>query len=309
MTHADDADAGGARAEAGAGGSGQPAPLPELPLILVEDAVRAALWEDLGRAGDVTSVATIPADRMATAHFVARKPGRVAGLACVRAAFALIDPAIRIELSATDGAPVMAGGRLATVTGPARALLTAERVALNFLCHLSGVASLTNRFVDAIAGTRARICCTRKTMPGLRALQKYAVRCGGGSNHRYGLDDAMLIKDNHIAVCGGVAQALDRARAAAGHLTAIEIEVDTLEQLREAINHGAGVVLLDNFTPDALREAVSIVDGRAVLEASGGIALETVRAVAETGVDFISTSQVTMSAPSLDIGFDIAVDA
>jgi nicotinate-nucleotide pyrophosphorylase (carboxylating) len=285
--------------------------LPELPGLMVEDQVRAALLEDLGRAGDITSNATIGPDRQATAQMNSRETGIIAGLPLAEAAFRLIDPAIRFEALVADGARVEPGTMIARISGPARGLLSAERVALNYLMHLSGIATHTARFADRIAHTRAKVTCTRKTIPGLRAVEKYAVRCGGGSTHRYGLDDAILIKDNHIAVAGGIAAALRAAKAFAGHLVKIEIEVDTLEQLGEVLAEGADVCLLDNMGPDMLREAVAMnssrTGGRITLEASGNVDLDTIKAIAETGVDYISTSKITMAAPTLDIGLDIAV--
>lgn len=283
-----------------------PAPA-AVPRLLVEEAVRAALREDLGRAGDLTSQATIPDRAEATARFVARGAGVVCGLDFAAAAFAALDPAVGFSVVRADATPVGAGDVLAEVGGPARAILGGERVALNFLGHLSGVATATARFVDAVAGTGARICCTRKTTPGLRAFEKYAVRCGGGSNHRYGLDDAILIKDNHVAVAGGVGPAVAMARAHAGHLVRIEVEVDTLEQLRQALDAGPDVVMLDNMAPAMLAEAVAIAGGAVVLEASGGVDLDNVRAIAETGVHYISTGWITHSAPVLDIGLDVVV--
>jgi nicotinate-nucleotide pyrophosphorylase (carboxylating) len=282
-------------------------PLPELPRLLVERAVEAALLEDLGRAGDITAQATIPKSARAVATFGARKPGVVAGLDFVRAAFAAMDPAIRFSVLIEDGARVAPGDVIARVEGSARGILSAERVALNFLGRLSGVASATRVFADRIAHTRARIVCTRKTTPGLRAFEKYAVRCGGGANHRFGLDDAVLIKDNHIAVCGSVAETIRRSRAFVGHLVRIEVEVDTLDQLREAMTERPDAVLLDNMGPEKLREAVAIVAGRAVTEASGGVGPDTVAAIAESGVDLVSTGWITHSAPVLDIGLDIDV--
>jgi len=281
--------------------------LAALPPLLVEEAVERALKEDLGRAGDITSAAIIPPDARAEAAIAARTPGVIAGLALAGTAFRRLDPSATFDRTLTDGSRVTPGTAVARVSGNARALLSAERVALNFLGHLSGIATLTRRYVDAVAHTHARITCTRKTTPGLRALEKYAVRCGGGSNHRFGLDDAILIKDNHVAVSGGVAEAIRRARAYAGHLVKIEVEVDTLAQLREALAAGAEVVLLDNMPPATLAEAVAIAAGKAVLEASGGITLETVAAVAESGVDYISSGAITHSAPTLDLGLDIAV--
>lgn len=294
---------------------------PTLPPLMVEDQVRAALLEDLGRAGDITTHATIAPEKEAEAVMSSREDGAVAGLGLAEAAFRLVDPGIVFEARVGDGDRVTPGQSLAVVRGPARAILSAERVALNFLMHLSGVASYTARFAAEIAHTSARITCTRKTLPGLRALEKYAVRLGGGSNHRFGLDDAILIKDNHIAVAGGVSRAIHSARAYAGHLVKVEVEVDTLDQMREALAAGPDVVLLDNMTPDVLREAVEInrghaglsqdgyreMRGRVQLEASGNVSLSTVRAIAESGVDYISTSKITMAAPTLDIGLDIAI--
>ena len=277
------------------------APLPDLMILPV---VRAALAEDLGRAGDVTSQACIPADARLNATFGARKPGVVAGLACARLAVLELDPDATFEDLAKDGDSVTRGGRLARVQASARALLAAERTALNLLGRLSGVATLTRAYVDAIDGTRARIVDTRKTTPGLRALEKYAVRCGGGVNHRFGLDDAILIKDNHIASCGSVAEVVRLAKAAAGHLMKVEVEIDRLEQLDDALRHGPDVVMLDNFSLADLAQAVRVTNHRAVLEASGGVSLETVRAIAETGVDVISVGALTHSASVLDIGLD-----
>jgi nicotinate-nucleotide pyrophosphorylase (carboxylating) len=274
--------------------------------LAVAEAVRRALEEDLGRAGDVTSIATVPDGTRGHAVVVARKAGTIAGLPLVEATFQLLDPQIMIEGHARDGAAVAGKTALMTVAGDARALLAAERVALNFIGHLSGVASATAEFVRRVAHTRARVTCTRKTTPGLRALEKYAVRCGGGFNHRFGLDDAILIKDNHIAVAGGVRAVLTRARASAGHLVKVEIEVDRLDQLREVLDTGlADVALLDNMDPAMLRDAVALNAGRLVLEASGGITLETAAAVAETGVDYLSSGAITHSSPSVDVGLDI----
>jgi nicotinate-nucleotide pyrophosphorylase (carboxylating) len=282
-------------------------PIGALPAPLVEQAVRAALAEDLGLAGDITSQATLPVDATATATMSAREPGVIAGLPLAAEAFRQVG-GVTFEPLFADGASVARGDVVARVAGNARALLGAERVALNFVNHLSGIATLTQSFVEAVADTGARITDTRKTTPGLRAFQKYAVRCGGGSNHRYGLDDAILIKDNHIAVAGGVAKAYAAARAFAGHLTAIEIEVTTIEELQEAYGAGARIILLDNMDNDTLRQAVKLVGGHAVLEASGGVTLERVRGIAETGVDYISTSQVTMGAKPLDLGLDVVVE-
>ncbi len=272
--------------------------------LLLEPLVRAALLEDLGRAGDITSDAVILPGTQASAAFVARRPGIVAGLALAATSFRLTDPALCFLAEVVDGHAVQPGQVLARVAGDARAILAAERVALNFLGHLSGIATATAAIVEAIAHTRARVACTRKTTPGLRAVEKYAVRCGGGVNHRFGLDDAILIKDNHVALAGGIGPALRRARAAAGHLVRVEIEVDTLDQLAEVLAIGADAVLLDNMAPDELRRAVAMVAGRAVTEASGGITLETAPAVAETGVDLLSAGWLTHSAAVLDIGLD-----
>lgn len=285
--------------------------LPELPHLMVEDQVRAALLEDLGRAGDITSNATIGPERQSTAEMNSREAGIVSGLPLAEAAFRLINPAIGFEALVNDGTRVEPGTRLARISGPARGLLSAERVALNYMMHLSGIATYTALFADAIAHTSAKVTCTRKTIPGLRSVEKYAVRCGGGSSHRYGLDDAILIKDNHIAVAGGITEALRAAKAFAGHLVKVEIEVDTLEQLQIVLDEGADVCLLDNMGPDMLRQAVAMNNasdrGRITLEASGNVNLDTVLAIAETGVDYISTSKITMAAPTLDIGLDMAI--
>jgi nicotinate-nucleotide pyrophosphorylase (carboxylating) len=281
-----------------------PAILP-LPAGLVAAAVRIALAEDLGRAGDITSAATIPADRSASAVIAARRPGVVAGMSFAAEAFRQVDPAVRFTVEREDGATLEAGAILARISGPARAILSAERVALNYLGRLSGIATATAELVAAVSGTRARIVDTRKTTPGLRAIEKYAVRCGGGSNHRFGLDDAVLIKDNHIAVAGGVAIAIRAARAAVGHLVKVEVEVDTLDQLAEAMTAAPDAVLLDNMNPAKLRAAVALIAGRCISEASGGVTPATVRAIAETGVDVISSGWITHSAPSLDLGLDM----
>jgi nicotinate-nucleotide pyrophosphorylase (carboxylating) len=272
----------------------------------VEAAVHRALEEDLGRAGDVTSIATVPEDTRGRAKVVARKAGVVSGLPWVDAAFRRLSPEMNITASTRDGAAITAGAKLMTIEGNARAILSAERTALNFIGHMSGIATATAEFVKRIAHTEARIICTRKTTPGLRAVEKYAIRCGGGYNHRFGLDDAMLIKDNHIAVAGGIGAVLKRAKAAAGHLVKIEIEVDSLEQLEEVLKVGlADVVLIDNFDLDSMRRAVAMVDGRLVIEASGGITLASAAAIAETGVDYLSSGSLTHSVQNLDIGLDI----
>lgn len=281
-----------------------PAPLPR---YLVERAVAAALEEDLGLAGDLTSQTVLAPEALAEAVIGAREPGAIAGLDLAAAAFRLVGEGVSFVPALADGAIVAAGGVVARVQGPARLVMSAERVALNFLNRLSGIATLTRRYADAVAGTGARICDTRKTTPGLRAFEKYAVRCGGGVNHRYGLDDAILIKDNHIAVAGGVGAAYRAATARAGHLVAIEIEVASLAELEEALEAGAKIVLLDNMDDETLRRAVALNAGRARLEASGGVKLERVRAIAETGVDYISTSQITMGAPPLDLGLDVTI--
>jgi nicotinate-nucleotide pyrophosphorylase (carboxylating) len=280
---------------------------PSLPQLLIEDAVRAALVEDLGRAGDITTNATLPEDAVASAVLSGREAGTICGLDFARAAFTLMDPRLSFTALVRDGARLKPGEDIARVEGNARAILSAERVALNFLMHLSGIASYTAKFADLIAHTNAKVCDTRKTIPGMRAFAKYAVKCGGGSNHRFGLDDAILIKDNHIAVAGGVAKAILAARAYAGHLVKIEVEVDGLEQFEEALSVGADVILLDNMTPELLEKAVKINGRQAKLEASGNIAFDTIKVIAETGVDYISTSKITMAAPTLDIGLDIEI--
>ena len=274
--------------------------------LLVEPVVRAALIEDLGRAGDITTDAVVPAETMVEAVLAARQPGVLAGLEVALLAFELLDPALRIERRRADGEGISRGETIAQISGRARGVLGAERTALNLLSRMSGVATATRALADAVASYKAKIVCTRKTTPGLRVLEKEAVRLGGGANHRFGLDDAMLIKDNHIALAGGVRQALERARRQAGHLVKIELEVDTLDQLAEALEIGVDAVLLDNMTPETLRRAVAMVDGRAVTEASGRISLETAPAVAATGVDLISCGWITHSAPILDLGLDIA---
>ena len=275
-----------------------------LPRIMIEPLVRMALLEDLGRAGDLTTDAIVPSGHRATTLLVARQPGVVAGLDLARLSFELLDPAIAIRVERDDGAVVAPGDVIAAVAGPARAILTAERVALNFLSRLSGIATATASIVAAIKDTRARVVCTRKTTPGLRAIEKYAVRAGGGGNHRFGLDDAVLIKDNHVAIAGGVTAALRRARTGVGHLVKIEIEVDTLEQLREALDHGIDAVLLDNMDATMLAEAVAMVAGRALTEASGRITPATAPSIAATGVDLMSIGWLTHSVSILDIGLD-----
>jgi nicotinate-nucleotide pyrophosphorylase (carboxylating) len=272
----------------------------------IEAAVHRTLAEDLGRAGDITSTATIPEDMPARAVVVARKAGVISGLPLVAATFRKLEPGIEITPHARDGVSVATKTTLMEVKGPARAILSAERGALNLLGTLSGVATATHEFVRRVHGTRTRICCTRKTTPGLRALQKYAVRCGGGFNHRFGLDDAVLIKDNHIAVAGGIRAVLERARGCIGHLVKIEIEVDRIDQLKEVLAVGlADAILLDNMDVETMRKAVAMVNGKVPLEASGGITLESIAAIASTGVDYASSGWITHSSPNLDVALDI----
>lgn len=276
--------------------------------MLIEDVINRTLAEDLGRAGDITTLATIPASARARAVIAARESGVIAGSDLAIAAFRRLDQSIRFDTHIADGAFVSKGDVALAIEGPARAILSAERTALNFMGRLSGIASLTARYVEKVKHTKARIVCTRKTTPGLRAFEKHAVRCGGGFNHRFGLDDAILIKDNHIAVAGGVINALRAAKAFAGHLVKIEIEVDTLDQLDEVIREGADVVLLDNMTPAQLKDAVARVKGNMLTEASGGVTLESVAAIAESGADMISVGALTHSARVLDLGLDIAIN-
>jgi nicotinate-nucleotide pyrophosphorylase (carboxylating) len=273
--------------------------------LLIEPLVRAALLEDLGRAGDITTEACVPEGIQATARMVGRMPGIVAGLDLAAMAFHMIEPGLRFTAERTDGTRVAPGQVIAQIAGPARGILTAERVALNFLSHISGIATATRDITETIAHTKCRVVCTRKTTPGLRTVQKYAVRCGGGANHRFGLDDAILIKDNHIAIAGGVRQAVSRARAHAGHLVKIEVEVETIEQLEQALAGKVDAVLLDNMAPAKLREAVKLVKGKAVTEASGRITPDNAASIAETGVDLISVGWLTHSSQTLDIGLDI----
>lgn len=277
--------------------------------VMLEPLVRQTLLEDLGRAGDLTSNLIIPAEADACLRMVAREPGVLAGIDLARLAFALMDDRIEFRALRADGVRLRPGDHIAVVRGPARAILSAERTALNFLGHLSGVATATARIADVIRPYGTRVTCTRKTLPGLRMVQKYAVRVGGGSNHRYGLDDAILIKDNHVAVAGGVRAAVERARRGAGHMVAIELEVDTLEQLREGLDAGVDIVLLDNMSPDMLRAAVRMVNGRAVTEASGRVSLPAAAAIAEAGVDYIAVGAITHSVAVLDIGLDVVAEA
>jgi nicotinate-nucleotide pyrophosphorylase (carboxylating) len=284
-------------------------PLPVLPHAMILDAVKAALAEDLGRAGDITSAATIPADANANASFVARQPGVIAGLPLAEATFAAIDPHLRFETAVSDGETVDVGGVVARVEGNARSILAGERVALNYLCHLSGIATATAALVASVSHTNAKILDTRKTTPGLRAFEKYAVRCGGGTNHRIGLYDAVLIKDNHIAVAGGVAAAIRKARASVGTGKRIEVEVGSLAELAAAMAERPDIVMLDNMSLDEMRRAVRVAAGRAVTEASGNVTLDRVAGIAETGVDTISSGWITHSAPALDIALDVEIRA
>lgn len=279
---------------------------PVLDEVLLKPLVEAALTEDLGRRGDVTSQATIPATMQAQLQIKSRQAGVICGMDLARLSFALVDAQIEFAAQVVDGETVAAGTVLAIVSGNARHLLTAERTALNFMTHLSGIATATRQIVDSVAEYPAQITCTRKTIPGLRTVQKYAVRCGGGRNHRLGLDDAILIKDNHIAIAGDIKTAIQQAQDFAGHLIPIEVEVDTLEQLEQALKAGVSLVLLDNMSPEILSKAVAMCKGRAKTEASGGITPETVQAVAETGVDFIAMGYLTHSTTALDIGLDFS---
>ena len=279
---------------------------PALDDVLLKPLVENALTEDLGRRGDVTSQATIPADMQAQLQIKARQAGVICGIDLARLSFALVDAQIEFIAQVQDGETVEAGAVLATVKGNARHLLTAERTALNFMTHLSGIATATRQIVDSVAQYPAQITCTRKTIPGLRIVQKYAVRCGGGRNHRLGLDDAILIKDNHIAIAGDIKTAIQQAQKFAGHLIPIEVEVDTLEQLKQALDAGVSLVLLDNMSPETLSQAVAMCQGRAMTEASGGITPETVQAAASTGVDFIAMGYLTHSTTALDIGLDFS---
>jgi nicotinate-nucleotide pyrophosphorylase (carboxylating) len=278
-----------------------------LPALLIEPLVRAALAEDLGPSGDITTDSVIPTGTVAEAQLMARAGGVIAGLDLVRATFRLVDPGLRLTFSAMDGTDVAPDTTLATIEGEARGILTGERVALNFLGHLSGIATVTARCVRGTAGTKAKICCTRKTAPGLRALQKYAVRAGGGMNHRFGLSDGVLIKDNHIAVAGGITPAVTRARARAGHMVKIEVEIDGLTQLDEALAAKADIIMLDNMSLTDMKSAVARVNGKALLEASGGVTEARVAEIAATGVDLISIGWITHSAPNLDVALDIGM--
>lgn len=277
-----------------------------LSAVIYEPVVRAALAEDLGRAGDLTTEALIDTQALADADLVVRKPGCIAGLDIALSTFSLLKGgAVEIVKKVADGEFVSPGQVLAQLHGSAQSILTAERTALNFLGHLSGIATLTRQMADRCAGHKARVVCTRKTLPGLRSLQKYAVRLGGGRNHRFGLDDAVMIKDNHIAVCGGIAAAVNRVRSHIGHMVKISVEVDRLDQLSELLTTNADVVLLDNMGLTELRQAVSMARGRIATEASGGVTLETIGDIAATGVDYISVGFITHSAPNLDVALDI----
>lgn len=280
-------------------------PLPLYPLQY-EPLVCAALLEDLGRAGDITTNAIVSPGARATGHLMARRGGCLAGLSVAATAFRLMDPDVDVSWHRRDGDVIEADQMLAVIRGSARGLLSAERTALNFLGRLSGIASATHGLVQAVQGHATRVVCTRKTTPGLRILEKYAVRCGGGANHRFGLDDAVLIKDNHLIVAGGITEAVRRVRAAAGHLVKVEVEVDTLMQLEEALSCRIDAVLLDNMPPEQLAEAVRLVDGRVVTEASGGITPDTARQVAAAGVDLLSAGWLTHSAAALDVALDMA---
>jgi nicotinate-nucleotide pyrophosphorylase (carboxylating) len=281
-------------------------PLTPLPDLMLEPLVRNALAEDLGRAGDITTNAVVPQHFNWHAALVARQPGIVAGLDLARLAFRLLDPAVAFEVQIADGHAVKLGGTIATIKGPARPILTGERTALNFLSHLSGIATATHALVEAAKPHHARIACTRKTTPGLRLVEKYAVRAGGGFNHRFGLDDAVLVKDNHLALTGGVRPAVARLRETLGHLVKIEVEVDSLQQLAELVDLHIDAVLLDNMDPPTLKKAVDLVARRFVTEASGRVTAQNIAEIAKTGVDIISAGWITHSAPILDIGLDPA---
>ncbi len=278
--------------------------LAPLPGVILDPLITSALAEDLGQAGDLTTDSVVPASARAKVAARARKPGVVAGAAMAARVFGHVDPSLEVAMAKQDGEPVAPGETILAVAGAARSILTAERVALNFLGHLSGIATLTAAFVERTRNHRARIVCTRKTTPGLRAVEKFAVRAGGGANHRYGLHDGILIKDNHIAIAGGITAAVASARARAGHMMRIEVETDTLDQVDEALTAGADIILLDNMAPETLRQGVDRIAGRALSEASGGVTLDTVADIAATGVDLISSGALTHSAPTLDIGLD-----
>ncbi|MGB0719513.1 MAG: carboxylating nicotinate-nucleotide diphosphorylase [Bdellovibrionales bacterium] len=276
--------------------------------LIIEPIIRQALLEDLGHGNDITSENIIPPEVQTTAIMHAREKGVIAGIRVAESVFRMVDPDLQINRFVSSGESVLKGKEILSVQGCAQSVMAAERVALNMISHLSGIASATAQYVKAVKGTKAKICCTRKTLPGLRSLQKYAVLAGGGANHRFGLDDAILIKDNHIAIAGGIKAALDRAQTHSGHMMKIEIEVDTLEQLGEVLDHGgADVVMLDNMPPAMLKKAVAMIDGTLITEASGGVTLDTLKAIAESGVDYISVGALTHSVIALDIGLDIAI--
>ena len=278
-----------------------------LPTLLVEPIVRAALVEDLGRAGDITTAAVVPKEARFSGAMVARRPGTIAGTEAARIAFDLVDPTLDVSILQPDGSVVEPGQPVMHIKGPAQSVVTAERTALNFISHLSGIATVTAELVAGVGNNKARITCTRKTTPNLRSLEKHAVRAGGGVSHRFGLDDGILIKDNHVALAGGIRPAIQSAKAGLGHM--VKIEVDTLEQLDEALSEGVDAILLDNMDPDLLRQAVATIDGRAMSEASGRITAEQVPAIAASGVDIISAGWITHSAPALDLGLDFGVSA
>ena len=280
-----------------------------LPTLLVEPIVRAALVEDLGRAGDITTAAVVPKEARFSGAMVARRPGTIAGTEAARIAFDLVDPTLDVSILQPDGSVVEPGQPVMHIKGPAQSVVTAERTALNFISHLSGIATVTAELVAGVGNNKARITCTRKTTPNLRALEKHAVRAGGGVSHRFGLDDGILIKDNHVALAGGIRPAIQSAKAGLGHMVKIEVEVDTLERLDEALSEGVDAILLDNMDPDLLRQAVATIDGRAMSEASGRITAEQVPAIAASGVDIISAGWITHSAPALDLGLDFGVSA
>ena len=280
-----------------------------LPTLLVEPIVRAALVEDLGRAGDITTAAVVPKEARFSGAMVARRPGTIAGTEAARIAFDLVDPTLDVSILQPDGSVVEPGQPVMHIKGPAQSVVTAERTALNFISHLSGIATVTAELVAGVGNNKARITCTRKTTPNLRALEKHAVRAGGGVSHRFGLDDGILIKDNHVALAGGIRPAIQSAKAGLGHMVKIEVEVDTLEQLDEALSEGVDAILLDNMDPDLLRQAVATIDGRAMSEASGRITAEQVPAIAASGVDIISAGWITHSASALDLGLDFGVSA
>ncbi|KLN61005.1 nicotinate-nucleotide pyrophosphorylase [Kiloniella spongiae] len=280
--------------------------IPPLPSPLITQTVQAALLEDLGSTGDLTSQSMIPEDAQLTASVVSRQSGIVSGSAFLKAAMAELSEQVVVKILPEDGTRLFPGSIVATITGPARAILSGERVGLNYMGHLSGIATATRNIVDLVDDLPVRVTCTRKTTPGLRAFEKYAVRCGGGHNHRFGLYDGVMIKDNHIAAVGGdIGKAIATARSQVGHMVKIEVEVDRLDQLEQALHHNPDIILLDNMDLPTLREAVVMIDGKAIAEASGGITHETVRAIAETGVDVISMGWLTHSAPCLDLGLDI----